>query len=120
MNQELMNLDDFTATNPSWEDLQDMFYALAQNYIARGDIATVRMEGEGARDQQKENMLLRLQYFGIYKELSYGLNHGDMECVENLFFELMYIFRGCGKHKYAAELQIYLENLHFYYPPTLR
>lgn len=120
MDQELMNLDDFAATNPSWKDLQDMAYNLARNYVAQGDIATVQMEGEGTRDQQKENMLLRLQYFSIYEELSYGLNHGDMGRVENLFFELMYIFRGCGKHKYAAELRIYLENLHFHYPSPLR
>ena len=97
-----------------------MAYNLARNYVAQGDIATVRMEGEGTRDQQKENMLLRLQYFSIYEELSYGLNHGDMGRVENLFFELMYIFCGCGKHKYAAELRIYLENLHFHYPSPLR
>ena len=78
------------------------------------------MEEEDTHNQQNKNMLLQLQYFGIYEEFSHGLNNGDMGHVENLFFELMYIFRGCRKHKYAAELQKYLENLHFHYPQSLR
>jgi hypothetical protein len=52
--------------------------------------------------------------------MSHALNYGDIGRVESLFIPWMSIFRGCGKHKYAAELRRYLENIHFIYPEGLR
>ena len=72
------------------------------------------------RDEQLENMILREEYFLLYEEISYALNHGDIGRVETCFMPWIYIFAGCGKHKYAAEMRRYLEDIHFFYPERLR
>jgi len=115
-----MSLEDFAASDPSWEDLKKLANEISLKYVAHRDISTSRIQSEANRDQQNENMLLRNQYLLLYDEMSCGLNNGDMGRVEDLYFPWMYIFRGCGKHKYAAEMWRYLENMHFNYPPALR
>ncbi|KAF8237302.1 hypothetical protein L208DRAFT_1248581 [Tricholoma matsutake] len=71
-------------------------------------------------DELHENMLLQQQYFLLYEQMSFALNMGDTGHVETLFLPWMYIFQGWGKHKYAAEMKQYLENVHFIYPKGLR
>ncbi|KAF9496759.1 hypothetical protein BDN71DRAFT_1548495 [Pleurotus eryngii] len=74
---------------------------------------------EEEHDAQHENNLICQQYFLLYEELLYGMNHGDIDRIESCFVPWIMIFAGCGKHKYAAELQWYLEDVHFRYPPGL-
>ena len=119
-NPTITSLDDFAVTNPSWEDLQMITNEISQKYILSGDIATLRINSKTDHDQQNENILLWVLYFSLYKEMLHDLNHRDFSCVESLFFPWMYIFHGCGKHKYANKMQRYLENMHFVYTPELR
>jgi hypothetical protein len=56
----------------------------------------------------------------LYEEMSRALNYGDIVRIEALFLPWMCIFRGCGKHKYAAEMKRHLENMNFHYPEDLR
>ena len=48
------------------------------------------------------------------------MNSGDIGRVETCLMPWTFIFQACGKHKYAAELIRYLENVHFVYPPGLK
>jgi hypothetical protein len=73
-----------------------------------------------ANDAQHDNALLRQQYFLLYEEISHVLNYGDIGRVETCFMPWVFIFQGCGKHKYAAEMQRYLRNVHFIYPEGLK
>ncbi|KAF8158137.1 hypothetical protein B0H34DRAFT_782739 [Crassisporium funariophilum] len=70
--------------------------------------------------QTTRNSLLCMQYFLLYEEISHAMNTGDIGCVEVCFLPWMMILAGCGKHKYATEMQHYLENIHFIYSKKLR
>ena len=71
-------------------------------------------------DQQYENTLILMQYLLLYEETSYAMNIGDIGRLESTFCPWIWIFSCCGKHKYASELQRYLEDIHFIYPKSLR
>ena len=118
--QGFKTLEDFAASYPSWDDLQKISYQLALEHVAGPDMSTLHMETECLHGELHENMLLQQQYFLLYEQMSFALNMGDISCVETLFLPWMYIFQGCGKHKYAAEMKWYLENVHFIYPKGLR
>ena len=118
--QGFETLEVFAASNPSWDDLQKISYRLAVEHVAGPDISALRAETEQLRDKLHENMLLQQQYFLLYEQMSFALNIGDIGRVETLFLPWIYIFQGCGKHKYAAEMKRYLENVHFIYPKGLR
>ncbi|GLB39303.1 hypothetical protein LshimejAT787_0604650 [Lyophyllum shimeji] len=112
-------LDDFAASDPSLDELQQTANRLALEHVAGPDMSALRGGTEGSRDQQHENILLRQQYFLLYEQMSFAMNAGDIGRVETLFLPWMLIFQGCGKHKYAAELRRYLDNVHFIYPKGL-
>lgn len=80
----------------------------------------MRAKEDKDRDKVHENMILQEDYFLLYEEISHALNYGDIGRVETCFLPWMYIFAGCGKHKYAAEMRCYLEDIHFNYPKPLR
>lgn len=73
-----------------------------------------------ARDTELENALIRQQHFLLYEELVYAMNYGIIGPLESTFLPWAFIFQGCGKHKYAAELFRYLRQVHFVYPPGLK
>lgn len=112
-------LDAFAESKPTWMDLQKIAYQIVQRE-AEFDISRVREHDNKTRDKQSENMHLRRRYFLLYEEMSYAMNFGDIGRVETLFVPWIYIFLGCGKHKYAAEMRRYLKNIHFVYPKRLR
>ena len=73
-----------------------------------------------ARDTQHENILLMHQYFLLYDEISFSMNHGDIGRLETLFPPWVYLFRATGKHKYAAQMVTFMTDIHFVYPPGLK
>ncbi|KAG6808473.1 hypothetical protein H0H92_004012 [Tricholoma furcatifolium] len=113
-------LEEFAESDPSWEKIEAMSNELALEKVARADtVSDLRENPPSIRDEQMENLLLRQQYFLLYEEMSHALNAGDIGRVETLFLPWIFIFTGCGKHKYAAEMKRYLENVHFHYPEGL-
>ncbi|KAF7964919.1 hypothetical protein HWV62_1643 [Athelia sp. TMB] len=48
------------------------------------------------------------------------MNEGDIGRVEDMFMPWVFIFKGCGKHKYAAQMMKHLHNVHFVYPDGLK
>lgn len=113
-------LEDFAKSNPSWETLTKMANELACEQVAGANLAKVRRRLKEARDLEHENILLRQRYFLLYEEITYAMNTGDISRVETCFPPWIYIFRGCGKHKYAAHMMKYLHNVHFVYPEGLK
>ncbi|TFK37834.1 hypothetical protein BDQ12DRAFT_698959 [Crucibulum laeve] len=105
----IKSLSDFAESKPTWEEVCSMANDMARKYVATDDLTEQHSRSDRDRDKQFENML----------ETSYALNFGDIGQVEALFLPWMMIFAGCGKHKYAAEMRRYLENVHFIYPPRL-
>jgi hypothetical protein len=117
-----VTLEDFAASNPSKELLDDMANTLAMNFVAGGDIDMweIRRKPSASRDKQHENILLMHQYFLLYEELSYAMNLGDIGRVETLFPPWIYLFKATGKHKYAKHMIKFLTDVHFVYPEGLR
>lgn len=121
LHDSCFSLEDLAARQPTWEELVKMATKLCQSHVAPNDIqTTTRLQDESARDAQHENGLIRQQCFLLYEELSYAMNNSDIERVEACFVPWMSIFSACGKHKYAAELKRYLEDVHFRYPEGLK
>ena len=122
INRNIGSLDDFTRLKPTWDTIIELVHHLCQNYVGNKShvLASEWRKPHADRDQQHENVLLQHQYFLLYKEISYVMNYRDIGCVETLFLPWMWIFRGCGKHKYAVKMKQYLEDVHFIYPEGLR
>ncbi|CDO77882.1 hypothetical protein BN946_scf184690.g3 [Trametes cinnabarina] len=114
------SLEEWGATKPSWQDIENVATSLVKNHVADGRFSEMRMGPVDKRDQQHENTLLREQYFLLYEELAYALNAGDIGRVEDCFMPWVFIFRGCGKHKYAAQMVKHLHKVHRVFPPGLK
>ncbi|KAF6764718.1 hypothetical protein DFP72DRAFT_799188 [Ephemerocybe angulata] len=114
-------LEDYAKTGPTWEAVVSMSERVTLAHVATGNIEEeMRSKPDGERDKQLENMLIRQQLFLLYEEITYAMNYGDIGRVETCLVPWILIFIGCGKHKYAAEMTKYLENVHFIYPKGLR
>jgi hypothetical protein len=87
--------------------------------VAQADFSQ-RDQPQRIRDAEQENLMIRQQYFLLYEELSHALNCGDIGRVEDCFLPWAFIFRGCGKHKYAKHMVKHLHNVHFVYPDRLK
>lgn len=113
-----LTLEDWATMEPSWEDV----YALSEK-IAVKHIFPLEMDESrngSSRDKINENMRLFHQQCLLYEETIYAMDHGDIGRLEETFLPWIHFFAGCGKHKYAAEMTRYLENVHFRYPKPLR
>lgn len=119
--RNLASLEEFAESKPSWEDLQEMASRMCLEYVAGAtDIEELRRKNSTQRDAQRENSILRHQHFLLYEEMSHALNAGDIGRVEACFMPWVFIFKGCGKHKYAAHMMKYLSDVHFVYPEGLK
>ncbi|KAI0052951.1 hypothetical protein FA95DRAFT_1482269 [Auriscalpium vulgare] len=116
-------LHDFAASEPTWDDILEMSYVLADKYVAGTesvDIFEIRARSSAIRDQQYENTLILHQYLLLYEELSYSMNAGDMGRIETVVPSWIWIFRATGKHKYASGMLRFMTDVHFLYPEGLK
>ncbi|KAJ3576995.1 hypothetical protein NP233_g2 [Leucocoprinus birnbaumii] len=116
----VVSLEEWAATEPTWGDIRKLAHKIVKEHVAPPDMDRVRNQDDDKRDQVKENTMLFHRQVLLYEETSYAMNHGDIGRVEKTFLPWIATFTGCGKHKYAAELKRYLENIHFRYPKALR
>ncbi|KAK7692792.1 hypothetical protein QCA50_004425 [Cerrena zonata] len=114
------SLQEFAESNPSWETLKKLANELAAGQVAGSNLNKLRKQPQNERDIERENLLLRQRYFLLYEEITYAMNVGDIGRVEDCFMPWVFIFRGCGKHKYASHMIKYLHNVHFVYPDGLK
>lgn len=119
-NPNWISLEECAKSNPTWETLVRIANILAREEVADANFDELRRRAPEQRDKQYENHLLRQQYFLLYEEISYAMNAGDIGRVEDCFMPWVFIFRGCGKHKYAAHMMRYLYNVHYVYPEGLK
>jgi hypothetical protein len=115
------DLEKFAASKPSFKDLEEIANYLASNYISNDNtLRKVRRKPELQRDKQHENGLIMNEYFCLYEELSYAMNHGDIGRVETCLVPFSLLCKATGKHKYAAAIIQFLTDVHFLYPDGLR
>lgn len=112
----------FAASNPSFEDLQDLANHIAMNYVASETrLQDLRSLPSTIRDRQYENSLLINQYYLLYEELSYAMNFGDIGRVKTCLLPWAALCKATGKHKYAAVMVKHVTDLqsHFKDHPGL-
>ncbi|KAF7973123.1 hypothetical protein HWV62_16158 [Athelia sp. TMB] len=116
-------LDAFAATMPTRECLEEVAEYLAMHYVAGYEANIFEMRAEhplSERDCQRENILLMQQYFLLYEEITFAMNHGDIGRLETLWPVWIYIFKATGKHKYANHMTTFMTDVHFVYPEGLK
>ncbi|KAF4565704.1 hypothetical protein EYR40_002226 [Pleurotus pulmonarius] len=119
-NPGVKTLEDFAASQPSFETILLLANRLANKYVASGTLESDRRTTETSkRDQRYENSLLINKYFLLYEETSHSLDHGDIGRVEAGMAAWIIVFKGVRKHKYASHLTRYLWNVHYIYPKEL-
>ncbi|KAH9839263.1 uncharacterized protein C8Q71DRAFT_704520 [Rhodofomes roseus] len=118
--QNFATLEAWAESAPSLEDVEKIANVLVRKYVANARSARARYDVPDQRDQQSENIRMRERYFLLYEELTWALNAGDIGSVEDCFMPWVFIFKGCGKHKYATQMVHFLYDLHFVYPVQLR
>ncbi|KZP14845.1 hypothetical protein FIBSPDRAFT_751267 [Athelia psychrophila] len=122
-NPAWVTLDDFAATKPTQESIHELANNLACHYVAGYEANIFEMCSEhklDERDGQHENVLLMNQYFLLYKEITFAMNHGDIGRLETLWPVWIYIFKATGKHKYASHMTSFMTDIHFVYPEGLK
>ncbi|KAH9911456.1 uncharacterized protein B0H18DRAFT_1128681 [Fomitopsis serialis] len=94
------SLDAWAKSAPSMDDIEEIANVLVKKYVANTDMSE--------------------RYFLLYEELAWSMNVGDIGRVEDCFMPSVFIFKGCGKHKYATQMVRFVHDLHFVYPAKLR
>ncbi|KZT73987.1 hypothetical protein DAEQUDRAFT_660790, partial [Daedalea quercina L-15889] len=113
-------LEAWAESEPSEDDIEGLANILVKNYVADTHLSEQRYNSPAIRDEQFENTRMRERYFLLYEELTWAMNAGDIGRVEDCFLPWIFIFKGCGKHKYATQMVRFLHDLHFVYPAKLR
>jgi hypothetical protein len=114
-NPGLLSLDAFAESEPKFEQLVEIAEDMAAEIWGKDQTIQDLRELE-ERDKSYENVRLLDELLVLYEELSYGMNMGDIGRVESVFLPWIFVFKACGKFKYAAYMTRTLWNLHFIYP----
>jgi hypothetical protein len=114
------SLKNFAMSELTWEELVVILKVICIEKVATTEIDAMCQRKPAQCDESNENCLIHEQYFLLYEEISHAMNIGDIGQLELCFVDWAVIFKGCGKHKYAAELIRYLCDVHFVYPPGLK
>ncbi|KDQ57302.1 hypothetical protein JAAARDRAFT_131270, partial [Jaapia argillacea MUCL 33604] len=114
------SLVEWANTQPSWNKIWDLGVRATKNYVADSNLSAKQFDSPDQRDEELENTMLKERYFLLYEELTHALNAGDIGQVEECFLPWAFVFKGCGKHKYATQMIKFLYDLYFVYPPCLR
>jgi hypothetical protein len=107
-------------SEPTLEELVVISKVICIEKVTTPEIDAMCWRKPAQHDESNENCLIHEQYFLLYEEISHAMNIGDIGRLESCFVDWTVIFKGCGKHKYAAELIHYLHDVHFVYPPGLK
>ncbi|KAG8915681.1 hypothetical protein FRC00_001315 [Tulasnella sp. 408] len=117
---ECQDLAKFAKSKPGWDFIVELSIVIAKEFVAGHDFAR-KTQGMPAdeRDYVQENAMLWLRHALLYTELSHAMNHGDIGRIEDALKSLVFLFDGCGKHKYSVQLSRFLISLNKVYPPRL-
>ena len=78
-NKNSATLKDFATTKPTWEILQDMAHTIVLTQVGIPKLEEEQLSFKDSEicNEQCENTLRQHEYFLLYKELSYAMDHGD-------------------------------------------
>lgn len=112
-------LDDFVLREPTRETVEKLAISLSK-HVSAERLRELQSKPDKKRDKQYENTLSCTLSFLLYEETAHAIRSGDVGRVEICLREWIPIFKGVGKHKYAAMLLQFITDVHFVYPAPLR
>lgn len=109
------SLDEFVASKPSWERIYALSERIASEMVASNTLKTEMQDNRTYhKDSPFENQLLYNRDALLYRILSHAMKHGKVGLVEDVLWQWVVLWKGCGKHKYAAHYKKFLAQLrHF-------
>ncbi|KAJ3553994.1 hypothetical protein NM688_g3331 [Phlebia brevispora] len=120
-NSQYTTLEEFAKSKPTFDQLCELAKGLVRMYVGTPTrIEDLRRHAAFSRDEQYENSLLTNYYYLLYEELSYAINEGDIGRVELCFAPWVFIFKACGKHRYAAKMTKHITDVHFFFSEGLK
>ena len=108
----------FADTRPDWDLIKEVASEVSDQFIREPTQA-----GDGGpegTDQELENNLTFNLYAGMYEEISYAMNHGDIGRVEMCLLKWVPLFEAVGKTKYAHHTLKLIYELNHVFPSRLR
>lgn len=112
-------LEGFAESQPSWNLIVEMSHSIIEKYVGMEKISQMREEPDRARDAVFENQIMRNRDELLYLDLIFAVRVGDIGRVEGSLLHWIYMFKACGKHKYAFHTLQFMFNLANFYPPEL-
>jgi len=115
------SLQKFADTRPTWDLVKEVALDVAKEFIPSVQgLVSLREEDPEDRDQELENNLAFNLYAGMYEEISYAMNHGDIGRVEMCLLQWVPLFEAAGKRKYASQTLKLVYELNHVFPPRAR
>ncbi|KAJ3560196.1 hypothetical protein NP233_g10995 [Leucocoprinus birnbaumii] len=119
-NSNWATLEDFGASEPSWDLIVELSHTIVQDYVASTErICSLRDEPKAKRDRIFENQSLQNRDELNYLELYHAMSVGNVGRVEATLPVWIYMFKVTGKHKYASHMLEFMYYLTEFYPPEL-
>jgi hypothetical protein len=112
-------LEDYARSKPTFENLKKTANEIATRFVAGPKFSAEQLKSDKDRDAQLENMKLQLRDLALYVEFTHACKYGDVGRIEDTLVPLIWMFKGNGKHKYAAHTFRHLINIRHIYPPGL-
>jgi hypothetical protein len=115
------SLQEFANKCPTWDHIKTIALAVVDEFIPDvGQLASLHDDDPEGRDHEFENNLAFNLYAGMYEELSYAMNYGDIGRVEMCLLQWVPLFEAVGKKKYAHQTLKLVYDLNHVFPDRMR
>jgi len=116
--QGFSSLQGFADTQPVWDHIKEIALEVSERFIP--ELTSVGDESPEDRDQELENNLAFNLYAGMYEEIAYAMNYGDIGRVEMCLLKWVPLFEAAGKRKYAHHTLKLIYELNHVFPERMR
>lgn len=115
------SLQEFADTRPTWDSIKVVAKEVAEEFIPNAQkLASLCNADLENRDQVLENNLAFNLYAGMYEEITYAMNYGDIGRVEMCLLQWVPLFEAVGKRKYANQTLKLVYELNHVFPARTR
>ena len=116
--QGFLSLQGFADAQPAWDCVKEIALEVSRRFIP--ELTSVCNEDPEDRDQELENNLTFNLYAGMYEEIAYAMNYGDIGRVEMCLLKWVPLFEAASKRKYAHHTPKLIYELNYVFPDRMR
>ena len=115
------SLQAFADTRPTWDVVKVIVLDVSRRFIPGvRELGSMSDQEVEDRDQQMEDNLAFNLYAGMYEQIAYAMNHGDIGRVEMCLLQWVPLFEAVGKTKYAHQTLKLVYELNHVFPARTR